>query len=300
MQSAQNNGAAHINTISMRIVKHLITEPLVQFLVLGVLLFIVVGFVQQQANTQSRDITIGNEQVNLMIINYKTQTGSLPTKAEVDAMINDYIHEEISYREAKKMGLDKDDEIIKRRLAQKFDFLQTDLTEIPTPSEETLEQFYKSNPALFRSEATVSFSHIYFSTDNSNDSIAKLRALAVLQQLKQTNLQRAPGKGDRFPLQYDYTDQAAEDIKQNFGDQPILQALFKAPLHTWVGPVQSGYGWHLIYVTKIDSAALIPFASVKDEVKAQYIEAEKAKQNKKAFDKLSEKYIINRAYLETK
>lgn len=198
------------------------------------------------------------------------------------------------------MGLDKNDEIIRRRLSQKFDFLQTDLTEIPALTEAQLEQFYTNNPALFRDSATVSFSHIYFSIDNSTDSIAKQRALAVLQQLKQTNTQRAPEKGDRFPLQYDYTGQSAIDLQQNFGDKQLMNELFKVPLHEWVGPFQSGYGWHLIFVTKIDDAKQIPFDAIKETIKAQYTAAEKSKQNKKFYDALSAKYIINRAYLDTK
>jgi len=280
--------------------KRLFKEPLIQFLILGTVLFFVYSYIQRQTDVQAREITVDNEQVNLMIVNYKTQTGNLPTKQQLDAMIDNYIKEEISYREAKKMGLDKDDEIVRRRLSQKFDFLQTDLTEIPSPAEEQLQQFYTNNPALFRDSATVSFSHIYFSTDNSDDSIAKQRAIVVLQQLKQTNLQRAPGKGDRFPLQYDYTDQNALDLQQNFGDKEIAHELFKTPLHTWAGPFQSGYGWHLVFVTKIDNAKQIPFTSIKEEVKAQWIAAEKEKQNKKVYDELSAKYIINRAYLDTK
>jgi len=280
--------------------KRLFKEPLIQFLILGTVLFFVYSYIQRQTDIQAREITVDNEQVNLMIVNYKTQTGNLPTKQQLDAMIDNYIKEEISYREAKKMGLDKDDEIVRRRLSQKFDFLQTDLTEIPSPAEEQLQQFYTNNPALFRDSATVSFSHIYFSTDNSDDSIAKQRAIVVLQQLKQTKLQRAPEKGDRFPLQYDYTDQNALDLQQNFGDKEIAHELFKTPLHTWAGPFQSGYGWHLVFVTKIDSAKQIPFAAIKEEVKRQYIATEKAKQNKKFYDELSAKYIINRAYLDTK
>jgi len=290
----------HVFFITQAMMKRLFKEPLIQFLLLGAILFFVYSYIQRQTDTQAREITVSNEQVNLMIVNYRTQTGNLPTKQQLDAMIDNYIKEEISYREAKKMGLDKDDEIVRRRLSQKFDFLQTDLTEIPTPTEEQLQQFYTNNPALFRDSATVSFSHIYFSTDNSNDSIAKQRALAVLQQLKQTNIQRAPEKGDRFPLQYDYTDQSALDLQQNFGDKQLLHELFKAPLHEWVGPFQSGYGWHLVYVTKMDNAKQLPFAAIKEEVKAQYIATEKAKQNKKFYDALNAKYNINRAYLDTK
>lgn len=279
--------------------KKLSTEPLIQFFVLGGLLFLFVTYIQKQNDKQSREITVDKERVALMILNYKTQTGNLPTRQQLDAIIDQYIKEEISYREAKKMGLDKDDEIIRRRLSQKFDFIQTDLVEIPEPAPQELKQFYTDHPALFQNEATVSFSHIYFSTDNSTDAVAKQKALHVLQQLRNTSLQRAPEKGDRFPLQYDYTEQSALDIQQNFGDRPMLHELFKGPLNTWLGPVQSGYGWHLLFISKRDSVAQIPFASIQEEVKAQYARTEKAKQNKKMYDQLSEKYIIERTYLET-
>jgi peptidyl-prolyl cis-trans isomerase C len=281
-------------------IRRFFTEPFIQFLILGGLLFVFVSYIQQKRDRQSHEIIVGNEQVNLMIVNYKTQTGNLPSKQQLDAMIDNYIKEEISYREAKNMGLDKDDEIIRRRLSQKFDFLQTDLKEVATPTEQELEQFYTNNPALFQKEATVSFSHIYFTTDKSTDSIAKQRAFAVLQQLQHTTLQHAPEKGDRFALQYDYTNQAAVDVQQNFGNKQLLDELFKAPVNTWAGPVQSGYGWHLIFVSKRDSTAAIPFASIKEEVKTKCMEAAKAAQNKKVFDQLNEKYIINRAYLTTK
>jgi hypothetical protein len=280
--------------------KRLFGEPLIQFLILGAVLFLFTSYVRQHRDKKSREIIVDNERIGMMVMNYKTQTGDLPNKQQLDAMIDNYIREEISYREAKKIGLDKDDEIIRRRLSQKFDFLQTDLTEAAQPSDKDLKQFYTQHPELFQTDAKVSFSHIYFSADNSTDNIAKQKALTVLQQLKNSKLQRAPEKGDHFPLQYDYTDQATVDIQQNFGDKPILQELFKAPLHTWIGPVQSGYGWHLIFISKRNNAVAIPFELIKEEVKTKWLEATKDAQNKKTFDQLGEKYIIKRVYLQSK
>jgi peptidyl-prolyl cis-trans isomerase C len=281
-------------------IKGFFGEPFVQFLILGVLLFFFVNYYQQQRDKYSREVIVNNDRIGLMIENYRAQTGSIPTKQQLDAMIDNYIREEISYREAKKMGLDKDDEIIRRRLSQKFEFLQSDLTQTASPSEQDLKRFYEKNPALFETDATVSFSHIYFSTENSTDSIAKEKALQVLQLLKKSVLQRAPEMGNRFPLQYDYTDQAAVDIRQNFGDKSILDTLFKAPVNTWVGPAQSGYGWHLIFISKRKTPAKIPFTSIKEEVEKKYMDAANAAENRKLFDQLSKKYIIKREYLETK
>ena len=125
--------------IIMRIsFKRLFSEPLIQFLILGVLLFLLTSYIRQHRDKQSREIIVDNERIGMMVMNYKTQTGDLPNKQQLDAMIDNYIREEISYREAKKIGLDKDDEIIRRRLSQKFIFLQTDLTEAAQPSDKDL------------------------------------------------------------------------------------------------------------------------------------------------------------------
>lgn len=280
--------------------KRIFTEPLVQFLILGVFLYLINLYAQKLKDKESLEIVVDNEKIGQILMNYKTQTGTLPNKQQLDAIIENYIKEEISFREAKKMGLDKDDEIIRRRLIQKYDFLQTDLAEVSSPTDKELIKFYNDNSGDFQKVATVSFSHIFFSTDNSSDSNTKQRALEVLNQLNSGSVQLASETGDRFPLQYDYTDQSELDLQQNFGNKPIANELFKAPLNTWTGPVQSGYGWHLIYVTKINTTSLIPFESVKEDVKIKYAESEKAKQNKKLFDQVSEKFIINRAYLEAK
>ena len=177
-----------------KLITRLSSEPLIQFAILGALLFFVNSFIQQRISNEAREIIIDNERVGMMLTNYQIQTGEIPTKQQLDAMIESYIREEISYREAKQMGLDKEDEIIRRRLSQKFDFLQMDLTEVAPPSDKDMEQFYKDNPALFRDDARVSFTHIFFSTDNSTDDAAKQKATAVLEQLKAGNLQRRAGK----------------------------------------------------------------------------------------------------------
>ena len=282
------------------ILKKLLAEPIIQFILSGAVLFLLVSYVQQHRDLKQREIIIDSDRVTRMIMNYKTQTGNLPSKEQLDALLDDYISEEIYFREAKKLGLDQDDEIIRRRLSQKLAFMQSDLADIKIPDEEELLQFYKNNPSLFLQDAMVSFTHIYFSTDNSNDSIARQRALAVLQTVKKKNLRRSPESGDRFPLQYDYMDQAEPDIRQNFGNNAFSDTLFHSAINTWAGPVPSGYGWHLIFVTKRNSAALKDFASIKDEVKIRYLEAAKAEHDKQAFEKLRSQYIIHRAYLETK
>ncbi|TPG45326.1 peptidyl-prolyl cis-trans isomerase [Flavobacterium pectinovorum] len=281
-------------------IKRFFSEPLIQFIILGGLLFLFVSYFQQKKDIEAREITVSKEKVNQIILNYKTQVGSLPSKQELEALIDGYIKEEISYREAKKLGLDHDDEIIRRRLSQKFDFLQTDLVEIKEPTEEDLLLFYNNHKKLFRKDATVTFSHIYFSADNSTAALAKERAIIVLKQLQNHEIANAHEKGDLFPLQYDYVDQAVVDVQQNFGNKPIVDFLFKEPLKRWLGPVESGYGWHLVFISSRGNTGIMPYKLIKEEVKLNYIDSVKATQNKIAYDKLAKKYLINRSYLDKK
>jgi peptidyl-prolyl cis-trans isomerase C len=274
-----------------------LSEPLLQFLILGGILYVVVSFIQLQKEKRPKEIVVDGERLALLVSNYKTQTGTLPSKDQLNAMIANYIKEEIFFREAKKMGLDKDDEIIRRRLSQKFDFVRSDLKQIQPPGEVELRRFYDSHPLLFQTEGSVNFSHIFFSTDRSTDSIAKQRALNVLHELRRSSLQRAPEKGDHFALPYDYSEQTELDIRENFGDKPIADSLFNANVGEWSGPVQSGYGWHLLYILKRDKNSAMPYETNKELIKEKYMEVAREKENKKSFDQLTKNYIIRRTYL---
>jgi len=278
-------------------VKRFLSEPLLQFLILGGMLYVFVSFIHHQKEKQAKEIVVDGERVALLVSNYKTQTGILPSRDELNVMIDNYIKEEIFFREAKKMGLDKDDEIIRRRLSQKFDFVKSDLKQIDPPTDQQLRDFYKMHLSLFETEGSVNFSHIFFSTDHSTDKDARERAVLVLQKLVRTSLQRAPGEGDHFALQNDYTDQTALDIRANFGDKPIVDSLFKSKVNTWVGPVQSGYGWHLLYISKRNSNSKMSYDVGKDLIKEKYVEIARENENKKEFDVLSKNYIVRRTYL---
>jgi parvulin-like peptidyl-prolyl isomerase len=277
----------------------MLKEPLLHFLLLGGLLYFLNSRYQDQRHQHDREIVIDANRVNLIKQGFKNQTGHTPTDLQLNGMIDAFIKEEVSYREAKKMGLDKDDEIIRRRLSQKFNFLQTDLLNISEPSEEVLRSFYQNNTSLFIQVARVSFSHLYFSTDNSNDSLAKQRAMRVLADIN-ANVRSVTEKADPFPLQSTFALQTLQDIIQNFGDKPIVKALFEVPINQWTGPIRSGYGWHLVSVSQRDSSTLLPYESNKEYIKQQYHEVEKAKANKLSSERLIDNYIIKRDYLQKK
>ena len=195
------------------------------------------------------------------------------------------------------MHLDKDDEIVRRRLFQKLEFLQSDLSVVPEPSLSQLKKFYGDHPALFRDSGLVSFTHIYFSADNGKESEAKERAMNLKLKLIQSRIIRAPEKGDAFSLFFDYTGQNKLDIIQLFGNKPIMDSLFECPVNQWIGPVESGYGWHLIRISERKPATILPFASIQARIRDEYLANLKDSLNKKAYEKLKSNYVIRRDYL---
>ena len=276
--------------------KKIIKEPLFHFLLLGLLLYTITAFVKHKIDPSNK-IVVDDATVGRLVTKYILQTGSAPSKAQLDALINIEIKEEIQYREALRMGLDKDDEIIRRRLSQKIEFLKSDLAVVTEPSVNDLKKFYNQHTDLFMDSATVSFTHIYFNSEKLNSEQVSEKATRIMATLHEKKLSRAPELGDRFPLQYDYNDIDRLEASQLFGNSQMTDTLFKVREHQWLGPVRSGYGWHLIYVQKRKSGSIQAFDEIENDVKESYISFIKQQQNNKEWEYMKAKYTIDRKYL---
>src|SRR5262245_40556135 len=182
--------------------KKILREPLFHFLLLGFLLYVITAFVKHKKDPSNK-IVVDNATIGRLVTKYILQTGAAPDKKQLDALVDNEIREEIQYREALRMGLDKDDEIIRRRLSQKIEFLKSDLAVVTEPSLRDLKKFYDEHPNLFRDSATVSFTHIYLNSDKLTPGQVDESAKKIFATLRQQKLSRAPELGDRFPLQYD-------------------------------------------------------------------------------------------------
>lgn len=277
--------------------RRIFREPLVHFLLLGGLIFFTATYFNNKKRIAEQTIVISNEKIGNIVRLYQVQTGNFPTKTQLDAMIEDYIKEEVYYRESVKTGLDKEDEIIRRRLSQKMEFLQSDLSVVPPPAKKQLQDFYLSHLSQFRDSSTVSFTHIFFSSDKTGVANAQERARQVRKTLEENHSQRDPAMGDPFSLQYDYADINKLDVIQLFGNKPMKDSLFESPLKKWIGPVESGYGWHLLFILERKKSIIPSFESVLEKVKENYTATEKDSLNKTSFEKMKNKYIIQRDYL---
>ena len=184
-------------------IKHFLSEPFLHFLLIGLAIFLSSFYISKKREIHT--IIIDKSVLAKLTLAWETQFGRTPNNNELKMALDDYIKQEVLVREAQQLGLNQDDEIIKRRLQQKMAFILKDNIIVPDPDSSTLESYYKRNAHKFTEAPKVSFSHIYFNTDNGTIEKAKERAVSVLHNMEgKAVLPRAPQLGDHFMLLYDY------------------------------------------------------------------------------------------------
>jgi len=269
---------------------NLLRDPFFHFLALGALIY--GGVALFHAWDEPRRILVGQQQVQRLATTYAEQFGRPPSAAELKALVNAYIDEEIFYREGLALKLDQDDEIVRRRIAQKFTFLQQGLAVVGEPSEAQLSAYFETHRDRYLTPAEVSFTHIYFSPDQGGTDAAEARAEGALQGLRAANPDRSPNSGDPFPDLYDYASMSKAELDRLFGDSGFAEHVLAAPVGVWSGPFRSGYGWHVVRVSEKAKPAVPSFERVKDKVRADYVEEMQARKNAAAIQALRRKYEI--------
>jgi hypothetical protein len=267
-------------------------EPLLHFLALGALIFVVAD-VRGGGDEQHR-IVIDQARIAKLAQTYTQQFGGRPSPQTLRRLVDNDIDEEVLYREGLAMHLDRDDEVIRRRIVQKVQFLEQDLNPPAAPSDAALRAFYDSHRSRYVAPPRIAFTHVYFSPDKGGDASARNRALKVLASLD-AKITRASERGDAYPDLYDYASIRPDDAARLFGQSEIAKAIFKIPAGRWSGPFRSGYGWHLVYVTAREPAHLLPFQDARDSVKSDYQADAQDAANRDAFAALKARYTIVRA-----
>jgi peptidyl-prolyl cis-trans isomerase C len=274
--------------------KRFLREPLLHFLVLGGLLFAVyAAFGRGSARVEPvRQITLTLDDLRQLQIGFAAQWQRPPNDREMIGLIENRIKEEILYREALAMGLDKDDTIVKRRMAQKMEFLAEDVSAAHEPTTDELKAWFAKNTAMFTQPARVSFRHLYFSPDRRgksawSDSTAALRKLAG----KPADWAGAAALGDPFMFQDYLADRTAEQIAKDFGP-PFAKTLFVQKPGAWSGPIESGYGWHLVFVDSLTPERAAAFEEVEPDVKTAWLATRKAEAWDKAYKAMRSKYEL--------
>jgi peptidyl-prolyl cis-trans isomerase C len=268
--------------------KRLIREPLVHFLLIGAALFLFFDLMGGSDRPRDERIVISAGDIDRLAATWHKQWMRPPTERELQGLIDAQIREEVLYREARAMGLDEGDTIVRRRLAQKLEFVAQDLAAQTEPSEQELQDFLESEPERFRQPVRLSFSHVYVSPDRRGET-AEPDARQVLEELRQGA--DPQGLGDRFMLQGRYADRTLDEIDRLFGIG-FGAALDQIEDGAWQGPVESGYGLHLVRVERRVESRMPLLEEIRDKVRVELMSRLRKEANEAMVARLRSKYRV--------
>ena len=279
----------------------LLRDPLTHFVLLGL---VALGVYEAFSPTPGAgdEIVVTRAEVDRLRAGWIAQWRRAPTEAELASLIDAWVQEEILYREALALGLDRNDTIVRRRLAQKMDFLGSDRGSdtgsnagggadsdpASPPDDETLASYLAENRERFRVPSLATFDQVYVSPDLRGDD-AEDDARALLARLRDGA--DPASVGDRLLLPRHHTAVTAERVAQLFGDA-FSAALQELPVGRWQGPVRSGYGLHLVYVEQREPARDPALEEVRERVRGEW-EASRRERRLDAFHRsLRERYRV--------
>ena len=284
------------------ILKRALREPLVHFLLIGLVLFVVYAFVNRgQSGNVNHQIVISLDDVRQLDISFVSQWHRQPTQEEFTGLIEGFIRQEILYRDGLAMGLDKDDTIVKRRMAQKMEFLSEDVASAHEPSTQELKDWYAKNSQKFALPDRATFRHLFFSFDRRGQRAQSDAAIALEKiAAKPEDSPAAVALADPFMFQDYYGDRGPEQLAKEFGPTFAL-GLFRLKPGSWQGPIESGYGWHLVWIESIVPGRIPAFEEVEPDVKTAWLADQKVIAWHQAYAAMRAKYevIVPRPPAET-
>jgi hypothetical protein len=268
-------------------------EPLVHFLIIGAAIFVIYGLMgQQDGEEQERAITITSGEIGWLTDTWEKRWNRPPTAEEREGLIKQYLRETILYREAVAMGLDRDDTVIRRRLAQKLEFLAEDLIRPNPPTEDDLRTYFEAHMDRYQPPDLITMTHVFLDPDKRGDQTLKDAETikAKLIALKEPP-QDARSFGDPFMLQSYYPERTEAELAKLFG-RGFAKPVFKLAPQQWHGPVLSGYGTHLVYVHDRREAEPPTFTEVEERVRQDWENDKREQLNEQFIASLMGRYDV--------
>lgn len=271
--------------------KRLLNEPLIHFLVLGALLFAAHGVLNRNASTAPGQIVVTQGQLASMMESFQRTWQRPPTREEWEGLIRDRVREEVYCREAMALGLDKDDTVIRRRLRQKMEFVSDDLAARTPPTDEELNAYLRAHPDKFRLEQQFTFRQLYLNPAKHGENLAR-DAEQLLAQLNRTGGEADVSTlGDSILLEHAFQAARAREVAKQFGEE-FATALTGLSLGKWQGPIESGYGLHLVFVSERTEGRLPALAEVRDAVSREWENARQTEASERLYESMLKRYVV--------
>jgi parvulin-like peptidyl-prolyl isomerase len=270
----------------------LLREPLIHFLILGAGLFVLYAAVSGSVSTQIDRIVVDETQVMRLAEQFQRTWMRPPTEQELQALAEDYVKEEILYREAQALGLDEDDLVIRRRLRQKMEFLNADLTEPRAPTEAQLLTYFDANQDRFRRPDRFSIQQIYLNPHKHKSNLNRTAA-ELLERLNTDPTfaadYQAIGDVTLLPAKLDGV--TRREVANTFGPG-FAKDLENIPVGRWSGPYESSYGLHLICITEHKSGGLPAMQEIRPVLEREWRTERSKAANERFYQALRERYEV--------
>lgn len=267
-------------------------EPLLHFLLIGAVLFVVYEL-QNDGRIDNNRIVIGEAEINHLLALWQKKRQRLPTQEELQGLIDQQVREEIMYREALAMGLDQNDPVVRRRLAQKVEFISSDLAALVEPADSELEAYLAKHSEKFELPARINFTQVYINPDK-HGADTEDHAKHLLTKLMQTHVDTEAGIssiGDPIMLDQQYEQMSEHGVSRLFGND-FADKLFTLPVGNWQGPVNSGYGLHLVWIDSKTPARQRELAEVHDKVRNEWLAQQRRIMDRSFYQGLRERYEV--------
>lgn len=271
--------------------KFLLREPLVHFGLIGIALFFAFSFAGNPVNPESDRIVVTQGQTDFLKANFTRTWQRPPTEEEMQGLINGYVRDEILYREALALGLDRDDPVIRRRLKQKLEFMNDDLAGVVTASDEQLKEFISSHPESFRIEAQVTFRHIFLGMDQHGNSVMEKAAQLLTELSNDANIRDPDTMGDNLMLPKSFNLSPVSEIARLFGKLFSVE-IMKIKQGNWTGPIRSGYGLHLVLISEKIEERQPELDEVREIVEREWLNVHKTQTRESLYNNLRKKYTV--------
>ena len=271
----------------------LITEPLIQFLMIGACIYGAYAlFGTPEEDFRDTTVHVDSARINAFISEWESRWNRPPTREEIDGLIQSYIKEDVLYRQAVAMGLNEDDPITRRRMAQKLEFLTSDLAMMVQPGEGVLEQYFEDNSEAYQTPDLMTFSQVFFDPDSREDSTLDDAAEALIKlQVAGVPTEESMQVGDGFMLQSDFVSVTAQEAARQMGTD-FVEAVVQLEPGSWHGPVLSGYGVHLVYVYNFEKSPPPVFEDVQAAVLENWQFEQREQFNEDFLENLKSRYEI--------
>lgn len=266
------------------VLSRLVREPLVHFLLLGAALFLLYGFIDSDDAPAFDEIVIDEDQLAMLVTRYERTWQRRPTDAELVAVIDAWVRDEVLYREGLALGLDRDDPVVRRRIAQKMDFISEGV--VPEPDDDALEGWLRDHAEDYRRPARYAFEQRYVDPERHGENTSA-RIAGLLSSLRSGD--DAPGDATMLPREFPLSGE--DQVLRSFGNEFAGQ-LSTLTVGEWSGPVTSAFGLHVVRVVEAEPSRVPELAEIRDVVERDWLSAETDAVQAALYQAMRDRYTV--------